>query len=518
MATQSSLTSISDLDGFSPRVKLEYLNKVLGSTLTFFDESDSDTDSDREQKRAKTRPRPHSPPLPDDQFLDPRGGLYVDKTACITGLPDEFQYLVLRPPQFGKTSFLSTLYHFYDEPWRFGSLAVASASPTIVPHNQHLALLIRSGFGFVYYNGLDVISFLFKYAEELKIPNPFTYLRDERSLERKLVKVFERVKAHKYTLFVGVDDYDSPVRRGTLDPYFHRPGISKGLRTAREIENFLTRPFGNLSWKQLMFSARPPRSQWKTLLALQMNEAVGRATEDMTELRRLCGQHRFSSHSRTGEPVQPLLHPRLLDNPNSWVGRDCAADANETLVDPFELHATGGITWDDFRLAGALTYDGQSSDVLRVTNSPALSLIHSSIDDVLSARHNLALTFHNAWYRHCELDDHQLLLELAKPNLQGLLELIMRNRRCAVSVPAYFRPEEILKLKLTTLTLRGMWLGAHPNQDEPTGDELVALHEKLCACDDEEGLLDMPYRFWSPELLAMETRPVRSFFEDELTQ
>ncbi|KAK6997097.1 hypothetical protein R3P38DRAFT_3287083 [Favolaschia claudopus] len=636
IATHESLTeiahyeSIFNLDGFSPRVKLEYLNQVLGSKLvgtasstpstrpkrSLFDhDSDSDTDSEHEQKRAKARPRPHSPPLPDDQFLHPRGGLYVDKTACITGLPDEFQYLVLRPPQFGKTSFLSTLYHFYDVrgcdrfDQRFGSLAVASASPTIVPHNQHLALLIDLAFGFVYYNGLDVISvftthisseldkFLFKYAEELKIPNPFTYLR-ERSLERKLVKVFERVKAHKYTLFVGVDDYDSPVRRGTLDPYFHRPGISKGLHTAREIENF----FDSCFWKPLVEATDvvtklfisgtllvdyPTLRKLGTTTTLTVENAFGftddeavhlmqskghRATEDMTELRRLCGQHRFSSRSRTGEPAQPLLHPGLLGNqilgaPASSaedrasfvllsdllqvVSEGCdvpgdgtldplielvatgAADANETLVDPFELHATGVLTWDDFRLAGALTYDSQSSDVLRIANSPALSLIHSSIDDVLSARHNLALTFHNAWYRHCELDDHRLLLELfsnvfralngmcrrREPNLQGLFELVMRNRRCAVpnripgalilpaaalgstsvevSIPAYFRPEEDF---------------------EPTDHELGALHERLCACEDEDELLDMPYCFWSPELLAMETRLVRSFFEDDLTQ
>ncbi|KAJ7267599.1 hypothetical protein B0H12DRAFT_116777 [Mycena haematopus] len=170
----------------------------------------SNSDSERDQKRVKTRSLspflPHTRGFADrDAFLCPPGNLFVDKTQCITDLPDKFQYLVLRPPQFGKTMFLSTLYHFYDIHGakqfdeRFGSLAVVTKAAAPVLHNQHLCLSfnlsdfwVGSTLADVAYNLPNRIShildlFLIEYAAELQLSNPRNYLEDE-DLELRFAK------------------------------------------------------------------------------------------------------------------------------------------------------------------------------------------------------------------------------------------------------------------------------------------------------------------------------------------
>jgi hypothetical protein len=69
--------------------------------------------------------------------------------------------------------------------------------------------------------------------------------------------------------------------------------------------------------------------------------------------------------------------------------------------------------------------------------------------------------------------------------------------------------------ELRTLTLRGLWRAANPNDTEPSAEALRTLHEEL-AQDDEERLLARPYIEWSPVRNAAETVLVRSFVEAEL--
>ncbi|KAJ7879639.1 hypothetical protein B0H14DRAFT_1607913 [Mycena olivaceomarginata] len=198
------------------------------------DDEESSSDIEHDQKRAKTRSlSPFSPyrSFADvDVFLYPPGNLLVDKTGCIIEFPDRFQYLVLRPPQFGKTMLLSTLHHFYDIHGtkrfdkRFGSLAVVAKASTPVLHSQHLCLFFNLSDISVDSARISILAhltsqigavldfFLIQYAQELELSNPAHYLEDEEDLERKFAKVVDRVKAHNHTLFVGVDNYDAPSR------------------------------------------------------------------------------------------------------------------------------------------------------------------------------------------------------------------------------------------------------------------------------------------------------------------
>jgi hypothetical protein len=142
-----------------------------------------------------------------DAFVyPPPGHPFVDKTECILHLPDKFQYLLLRPPRFGKTTFLSTLYHYYDIHAAshfddlFGSLAVVTKSP-IVTHSQHLSLSFSLSTIRVYSDLKGIASqltnqisfalsmFLIKYATELELSEPQNYL-DDGGLEIRFAKVF----------------------------------------------------------------------------------------------------------------------------------------------------------------------------------------------------------------------------------------------------------------------------------------------------------------------------------------
>ncbi|KAJ7782312.1 hypothetical protein DFH07DRAFT_319158 [Mycena maculata] len=146
--------------------------------------------------------RPRLPRFRDDfrEFCNHPGPVFVDKTRCLLELPDQFRYLLLRPPTFGKTAFLSTMTHFYDvhgaEQFteHFGSLAVATEASHAIPrHNQHLCLCLTLSNIYVdvdvkelaadlatkFFTGLQL--FLVKYATELKLCAPETYLADQDS-------------------------------------------------------------------------------------------------------------------------------------------------------------------------------------------------------------------------------------------------------------------------------------------------------------------------------------------------
>ncbi|KAJ7354713.1 hypothetical protein DFH08DRAFT_804578 [Mycena albidolilacea] len=122
-----------------------------GSKRSIWSDDEDSSDSEHDRKRVKMHPLAHFMPHSNsfraiDAFIHLPRNLYVDKTKSIMDLPDKFQHLVLRPPQFGKTMFLSTLYHFYNIHGvqhfaeRFGSLAVVTEASTPIPHSQHLCL------------------------------------------------------------------------------------------------------------------------------------------------------------------------------------------------------------------------------------------------------------------------------------------------------------------------------------------------------------------------------------------
>ncbi|KAJ6617567.1 hypothetical protein B0H10DRAFT_1308126 [Mycena sp. CBHHK59/15] len=93
--------------------------------------------------------------LPFDRcdFVDSRihpGIAFVDKKQHILHLSDRYRHLLLRPPSFGKTAFLTTLEHYYDIHQEnrfddhFGPLAVMTANTdSVLLHNHHLCLTFR---------------------------------------------------------------------------------------------------------------------------------------------------------------------------------------------------------------------------------------------------------------------------------------------------------------------------------------------------------------------------------------
>ncbi|KAJ7680760.1 hypothetical protein DFH06DRAFT_428621 [Mycena polygramma] len=305
----------------------------------------------------KSSPSPSSPgsldvpphlPRSRDSFLDfcnRPGPIFVDKTQCILDLPVKFQFLLLRPPRFGKTAFLSTLYHYYDIQGttqyidRFGSLAVVSkASDSASQHNHHLCLSFDLSEISVYSDMEAIASqviddvlntFLVKYTTELQISELQDF--DDESLENKFSK--DRVQECHHTLFVSVDNYDAPTRSHSFphDDFFEVFG------TARDIEDLLDSCF----WAPLMagshvidkllvtgslYVKHPDLEQLDCIPSLQsacgfteqealhFTQSFFDETPDMANLRRLCGEYTFAS--RDTERGMPVLHPQLVIN---WI-------------------------------------------------------------------------------------------------------------------------------------------------------------------------------------------------------
>jgi len=224
-----------------------------------------------------------------------------------------------------------------------------------------------------------------------------------------------------------------------------------------------------------------------------------------------------------------------------------AVDSDSKTASPFDFHATKAVTWSTLCFAGALTYDPLSTGTLRVANSTVLSLMHSRVDKLFSDRYKLGWTFLSAWHKFDVLDDHQPFLDLMsevlcdqtrrsfgrkrEAELCGIFELVMRNSCCApyehpigplildpanvsrVEIPAY-ASDEVYVWELKTLTLRGMWLAANPNDAEPTVEDLEKLHDELAELEEDE-LLARSYAEWSTTLNAMETVLVGSFLDPE---
>ncbi|KAJ7091920.1 hypothetical protein B0H15DRAFT_973939 [Mycena belliarum] len=194
------------------------------------------------------------------------GIAFADKTQHIPELPDKFQIILLRPPKFGKTQFLSTLYQYYDIheakhfSRRFGSLPVVTEPSDSIPrHNQHLCLpfylsdisphsdveALKAEIAAMMSSAMS--SFLWEYATELGLSDPASLCIDDDA--EMVVNVFKLVKARGFTLFVSVDDYDYPiqnrsfVKRGSLCSH-------ESLLPARDIQRILNTHF----WSPLVQS------------------------------------------------------------------------------------------------------------------------------------------------------------------------------------------------------------------------------------------------------------------------
>ncbi|KAJ7746910.1 hypothetical protein DFH07DRAFT_582874 [Mycena maculata] len=208
------------------------------------------------------------------------------------------------------------------------------------------------------------------------------------------------------------------------------------------------------------------------------------------------------------------------------------------------LHGSSTVTWSTLYYFGALTYDHHSGSTLRVSNSVVLSLIHACVDKTFVDRHNLQSTLVNAYHVYAYDDDPTLFLAILsevlceqtrrslgcnrEPSLHGILELVLRNEpctSCSRSIePIALLPEDepcieikdpqtdkVRKWELRTLSLLGMWRAINANDNTPSVEELEKLHAELVK-DDEEQLVQRPYRAWSEALNAMEHVLCASFY------
>ncbi|KAJ7091912.1 hypothetical protein B0H15DRAFT_834534 [Mycena belliarum] len=552
----------------------------------------------------------------------------VDKTQCIRQLPDKFRYLLLRPQRFSKSSFLSTLTDYYNIQGvdnfglRFGSLAVVTQDPDSTPqHSQHLCLCFNLSTISVNVDTMDITSdlpslirhvlvmFLIEYAKELQLSDPAGFLRYRD--EHMFAKVFGLVKAQGYTLFVGIDDYDAPVRKRSvahltepldhdtfasvsdivrlLDIHFWRPLLA-GADVIAKL--FVT---GTLAVKypaldELHFDSIPGLQLscgFTEQEILDFSRSVLHSTPTVSELQRSCGGYIFPAAEVDRAAAQPLLHPefamaqiyllypelpsaddpafRILsdilkllpemsDVPGA-VSRAALIDllaAGAVQVDETNDETNAGfdstrVAWNDLYHAGALTYDSQLVNTLRITNTGALSVIHAAVDTAFAAWHNLDLklcfrTLSARFIMSGEPESFvglfsQVLCDLGRasfgrkhePTMHGVLELVMRNKHTTglkMADPIIFPvPGNLVRVtgqlanvthiwEPKTLTLQGMWRAANPNEDTSTVEALRTLHEEILK-DDEEELLARPCTLWSSSLQAMEMRLVGDCFDPQ---
>ncbi|KAJ7158660.1 hypothetical protein C8R46DRAFT_1195157 [Mycena filopes] len=151
---------------------------------------------------------------------------FVDKTPAISHLSQSCRYLVLRPPRFGKTTFLTMLVQYHDIRERdrfsgdFGTLLVTNTPSVNAPlPNQHLCLLFSFSLSYlllgdaeIAFSIRDCISsvvhlFLIKYAAELQLSDVTAFVQTHG--DQLLPKTLDLVRTRGYTLFVGVDNYDA---------------------------------------------------------------------------------------------------------------------------------------------------------------------------------------------------------------------------------------------------------------------------------------------------------------------
>ncbi|KAJ7216782.1 hypothetical protein B0H12DRAFT_1153959 [Mycena haematopus] len=591
----------------------------------WIDDEDCSSECEPDPKRRKDSLSPNSvnessalslPQYSDDFlcFCKQPNTVFVDKTQCILDVPDKFQCLFLRPPRFGKTTFLTTLYQYYDIHGakhfdeRFGSLAVVTKASDPTPrHSQNLCLSFDLSRVPVYCDLAEITSrlthhirlilrwFLIDYAAELDSSRPDNFLDCDTG--DMFSKVFDLVESHGHKLFVGVDNYDAPTQSCSLA----QENRHKNSATLPQIEDLLDSCFwspilagthaidklfvtGTLMVKypslHTLDCAVPGLQRacgFTEQEALDFMRSLVDETPDMVDLRRSCGDYIFSSPDVERNTTGPVLHPQLLinridasslsrshtDDPFQLLSRVLQllpeeSDISVTMDDLIELLASGAVeigskldaafsveavSWSTLCCAGALTYDREFANTLRIANREALSLIHTCVDKHFADRYDLESEFLITWHNYSLQGNPQPFLALMseilrdqvrrsfgrrhETNLRGIFELVMRNSGCSpaqlapfvllptdvtrVEIPAY-HSDRVHVLELRTLTLLGIWQATNLNDDQPTIEALETLHEELVGLE-EEALLARPYRVWSPTLNAMETVSVRSLLD-----
>ncbi|KAJ7693449.1 hypothetical protein B0H17DRAFT_502454 [Mycena rosella] len=286
-------------------------------------------------------------------------------------------------------------------------------------------------------------------------------------------KVFELVKARGYTLFVGVDDYDAPIRERSF-VHLVFPTIHDRFASPDHLERVLDTHF----WRPLLAGADvihklfvtgtllvkyPALEDLHTLgtrdvpslqvscgfteqEALNFGGSVLHKTLDIAELNRSFGGYVFPSH---GVIADPVLHPqqilarfsevsqrteddedsfRLLSNILNLLPEASDVSGAVTLTALIDFLAAGAVeideaeaalafdatavTWNVLYHAGALTYDRQSAGTLRVANNAVLSLIHARVDTLFADWHDLQHTYLNTWSDYSMEDRPESFLEL----------------------------------------------------------------------------------------------------------
>ncbi|KAJ7653293.1 hypothetical protein DFH06DRAFT_530917 [Mycena polygramma] len=268
--------------------------------------------------------------------------VFVDKTPFLLRLPQSYRYLLIRPPNFGKTALLSALTEFYDIRSRdsfgqfFGSLHGST------PHNQHLCLT----FNFAYVRKRPCIEeltsalenyiwaclnrFLARYSEELDVDNQ--EFLDENP-DDPLTAVLALVKKRGFTLFVTVDDHDGPASSRILvdhsqyssyqrfasqeavmslmDSCFWGPIRAASGDVIRKLFVTATFPVPSPTLQAFLddisgladFHAICGFTQQETLKLASVIEA----DVSVADLRRSCGEYLFSSALGS---VEPVFHPQ----------------------------------------------------------------------------------------------------------------------------------------------------------------------------------------------------------------
>ncbi|KAF7327715.1 hypothetical protein MKEN_00351000 [Mycena kentingensis (nom. inval.)] len=442
---------------------------------------------------------------------------FVDKSLLLDGLPSEFRGLLLRPPQFGKSAIISILSRFYDKHqnphvWDNLSLFKQGLNAT-ASRGRHLCLLLSLANVFVSPEGKlcqvslcatisrAVFHFGEKYAVELGLSDVRTALAgpvaDWADGQPDTLLLFSNlwnaVKTSGYMLFVGVDDYDTPLVSATclssselwhntdeiggqMDSLFWTP-LASGLEVISKLLVTGLRPIR--TWSQLPHLCALGLVELPVLdeqCGLTRGEALALAAKSGISLdaQILGGEHIFGNS-------RPLLNPREIINDvrqrmSQVIPRppdplrlyasvlDCLdVDADDgrltinTLIALVANTTTNPAAWSGplVRVVGeSCLFDygalarNQAGD-LRIASAAVLDKLHMVIDDVVAERFNLleqlgialgailadegfsllGILFEAVLRRQME---HSLGRgSFLEPTMHGVFELIMRHKYSA---------------------------------------------------------------------------------------
>ncbi|KAF7316388.1 AAA-ATPase-like domain-containing protein [Mycena indigotica] len=300
-------------------------------------------------------------PAMDDLFtqLIRKPEAYVDKTGCIAQLPAKYTAVMIRPPRFGKSTFISTLAQYYDardvvSKFTWEGLDVY-AQGSFASRDRHLCLMfcfpdsiIENDLSGVEWDikahvTSQLYAFVRDYSTELglsEVPEVISteMMRGQPDLLAIFAEFWDVVKQSGRTLFVGVDDYDAALRSYELFP-FEGEGNEDRPQLRDAIEELMDRWF----WEPLlhgidfvpkllvagMLSLDAWNSQIsKSLSSLPLvempelcnscgfNEDEARdfsatflpSPPPFTDFEHTAGQYYFPPHSES----VPLLHPQQL--------------------------------------------------------------------------------------------------------------------------------------------------------------------------------------------------------------